>query len=321
MQNIIDTNWKKGLEEYKKDTLLFHNAPSILNSVSLVEDYTMGELEAFANDRMYSGEGIRRYDGTWAKPEDVLDDDIFGDDMMRISYQQGQLNLKDWNLMDSLGWLGNVNQNLKNYIEASDEKTKKAYYDTLDGKTKELLKTIDQYTPKGDDIKGRFTLAYDENHEPYWQEVLTDSNTRKKLETAGISLVNSYGSKKYSDGAIKSGVRSFAKGVVDLFPGLLQFGAMVGDLVESTANGIAGNGFNADYDFANQIADDIQEWVDNSMLGSSTYKADENLFDNWESFSSGLGQGVSSLVGYMGYARAVNWIGRGVKAAVKGVGK
>lgn len=44
MQNIIDNNWKKGLEEYKKDTLLFHNAPSVLNRSSLIEDYMYNEL-------------------------------------------------------------------------------------------------------------------------------------------------------------------------------------------------------------------------------------------------------------------------------------
>ena len=50
MQNIIGNDWKKGLEEYRRDALLFHNAPSVLNRSSLVEDYTMSELEALAND-------------------------------------------------------------------------------------------------------------------------------------------------------------------------------------------------------------------------------------------------------------------------------
>lgn len=320
MQNIIDNDWKKGLEEYRRDALLFHNAPSVLNRSSLVEDYTMSELEALANDEMYQGRGLRRYDGTWATPEDVLDDDIFGDDMMRISYEEGQLNLKDWDLTKSLGWLSNTNQNLKNYIEASDDETKQAYYDTLDGKTKELLKNIDQYTPTGSDVKGRFTLMYDEEGNPYWQEVLTDSNTRKKLETAGVSLVNSYGSKNYADGALKSGVRSFAKGIADIIPGIVQFGAMIEDLGEATSNAIAGNGFVSDYDDLNQIADDMQDWVDNSMVGKTSDKTNDGLFDNWESFASGLGQGASSLVGYLGIARAASFVGTGAKALTKGAG-
>lgn len=320
MQTIISNDWKKGLEEYQRDALLFHNAPSVLNSSSLVEDYTMGELEAFANDEMYQGRGLRRYDGTWAKPEEVLDDDVFGDDMMRISYEEGQLNLKDWDLAKSLGWLSDTNQSLKKYIEASDDETKKAYYDTLDGRTKELLKNIDEYTPSGSDIKGRFTLMYDEEGKPYWQEVLTDGNTRKKLETAGVSLVNSYGSKNYSDGAIKSGVRSFAKGIADIIPGVVQFGAMLEDLGEATSNAISGNGFVSDYDELNELADEMQDWVDNSMVGKTSDKSAEGLFDNWESFASGLGQGASSLVGYMGIARGVSVLGKGAKALTKGAG-
>ena len=320
MQNIIDNNWKKGLEEYKKDTLLFHNAPSVLNRSSLIEDYMYNELQALANDEMYQGKGIRRYDGTWATPEEVLDDDVFGDDMMRISYEEGQLNLKDWDLTKSLGWLNDVKQNLKNYVESSDDKTKQAYYDTLDGKTKELLKNIDKYNPSGSDVQGRFTLMYDEQGNPYWQEVLTDSNTRKKLETAGLSLVNSYGSTKYADGALKSGIRSFAKGVTEIIPGIVQFGAMTEDLHEATANAMMGNGFKSDYDIANEVADAMQEWVDNSMVGQTSDKASEGLFDNWESFASGLGQGASSLVGYMGSARAISWVGKGAKALTKGAG-
>ena len=320
MQTIISNDWKKGLEEYQRDALLFHNAPSVLNSSSLVEDYTMSELEAFANDEMYQGRGLRRYDGTWAKPEEVLDDDVFSDDMMRISYEEGQLNLKDWDLAKSLGWLSDTNQSLKKYIEASDDETKKAYYDTLDGRTKELLKNIDEYTPSGSDIKGRFTLMYDDEGKPYWQEVLTDSNTRKKLETAGVSLVNSYGSKNYSDGAIKSGVRSFAKGIADIIPGIVQFGAMLEDLGEATSNAISGNGFVSDYDELNKLADEMQDWVDNSMVGKTSDRSAEGLFDNWESFASGLGQGASSLVGYMGIARGVSALGKGAKMLTKGAG-
>ena len=161
---------------------------------------------------------------------------------------------------------------------------------------------------------------YDEEGKPYWQEILTDSNTRKKLETAGVSLVNSYGSKNYADGALKSGVRSFAKGIADIIPGIVQFGAMIEDLGEATSNAISGNGFVSDYDDLNQIADDMQDWVDNSMVGKTSDKTSDGLFDNWESFASGLGQGASSLVGYLGIARAASFVGTGAKALTKGAG-
>lgn len=317
MYNTVtnSNNINRGLNNFAQGLGYFYSAPSIINNITLAEDRPYAELEAIADNEMNYGRGVRRYDGTWSTLDD-LDKDIFGDDMMRISYDENnQPKLSNYDLTNNLGWLANPDEDLKNYIDSKDENTKKAYYDLLDGDTKKILKQIQDLQPTENNITGRFTVAQDENGNPYWQEVLVDGANKKKLEAAGISLVNSYGARKYSDGAITSGIRSLIKSVADVVPTILSLNAAQKDLQEAVANAILGNGFKSEYDITNEWADNVSEWLDESMIGRTSYQAENGIFNSWEGFASGLGQGIGSLVQYGGVGKVIGAVGKaGVRA-------
>ena len=299
-------NITKGLRNFTQGLSYFDLAPSVINYTTLAEDRPYAELEALADQEMYNGKGVRRYDGSWSTIDD-LDTDLFGDNMMRVTYNSdNKPSLENYDITKSLGWLANTNVDLKNYIDATDDNTRQAYYNLLDGDAKKLLKQINEVTPTQDDVVGRFTIASDENGNPYWQEVLVDKNSRKKLEAAGVSLVNSYGARKYSDGVITSGVRSLIKTVADVVPTILQLRAATKDIGEALVNAIAGNGFTSEYDITNEWADNVSEWLDESMIGKTSYQAENGVFNSWEGFASGLGQGLGSLIQYGGVGKIIN---------------
>lgn len=317
MYNTITNNddIQRGVQNFYQGLSYFYSTPSIINSSTVAEDRPLAELEALADNEMNFGKGVRRYDGTWASI-DELDTDLFGDDMMRITYDENNRpQLGNYDLVKSLGWLANTDISLKDYIETSDEKTKKVYYDLLDGKTKKIIDQINDIQNNtvdvmDDPLRGRFTLMQDEDGNPYWQEVLVNGSNKQKLEAAGISLVHAYGSKKYSDGAITSGVRSFAKSVADFVPSIMHLAAGIEDLGEALVNGLSGDGFHSDYDALNKSADAVQEWLDESMIGRTSYLADSGVFNSWEGFISGLGQGAGSLVQFGVAGRAVGLGGK-----------
>lgn len=311
--NANDIN--RGLNNFAQGLGYFYSAPSIINNITLAENRPYAELEAIADNEMNFGRGVRRYDGTWSTLDD-LDKDIFGDDMMRISYDENnQPKLSNYDLTNNLGWLANPDENLKNYIDSKDENTKKAYYNLLDGDTKKILKQIQDLQPTENNITGRFTVAQDENGNPYWQEVLVDDVNKQKLEAAGVSLVNSYGARKYTDGAITSGIRSLIKSVADVVPAVLSLNAAQRDLQEAVANAILGNGFKSEYDITNEWADNVSEWLDESMIGRTSYQAENGIFNSWEGFASGLGQGIGSLIQYGGVGKVIGVVGKaGVRA-------
>jgi hypothetical protein len=118
------------------------------------------------------------------------------------------------------------------------------------------------------------------------------------MEAAGISLVNAYGPNKYSDGVLKSGVRSFVKGLADVVPNIAGVVAGAKDIRESALNGITGKGFIAEKDATNEFYEAANRYLNESLIGKTSYVSQQGLFDNWESFSSQLGQGASSLVQY-----------------------
>ena len=331
MYNTVTNNddIQKGLSNYYSGLSYFYSAPSIINSATVGQDRPYAELQALADYEMYSGRGIRRYDGSWVSPDNLnreLDSNIFKDDLMRITYDQGQPNVKEYDIANNLGWLRNPDEDLKNYIEAQDDKTKKVYYDLLDGKTKQILDNIQELSFTENDalnreFKGRFTIMQDEEGNPYWQEVLTDGIIDKKLEAAGVSIVNTYGRKKLEDGAITSGVRSLAKSVADLYPTILYLGAAIEDLGEATTNWISGNGFKSEYDNLNYAADEVQDWLDNSLIGRTSYAQDAGITDNWEGFIGGLAQGAGSLIQFGVAGRVAGAVGRLAGRAARGAAR
>lgn len=318
-QNIVDDNsWRQGLLEAKKNAAQFYSDIDIVNEAFTKEALGTPEMEALADEQMYNGKGIRRYDGTWVSPEDVLDDNLFSDDLMRITYEQDQaVSARKFKMLNELGFLGGEDsQTIKDYLSAATPEQKQMYYDALDGKVKDALKTIDKIDKDNEfngietPIQGRFYLAADEETgQPYWQEVLLSDKDKKKLELAGISLVNTYGRNKYSDGAIKSGLRSFVKGVADIVPNVMDTFAAVGDLFEATSNLITNGEFKSVYSVDNEDADAVRDYLDDSLIGKSSVKANAGTFDNWEGFISGLGQGASSLAEYY-------LLGRGIKSGL-----
>lgn len=311
--------WKKGYQQFLKDFASFHSVPSILNSSTLAVDKPMLELQHMAN---HHPNGVRRYDGTWADPYEVLDEDFTGDEKLSITYDENDnLDLSNYNVINGLGWLGSP-ESLKQFVDKQSEAGQEAYSDMIDGNLIKLLSTIKEkeYQPNAQKgVKGRFVLAQDENGEPYWQELLVDSDSAKKLELAGVSLVNTYGPQKYSDGAVKQGLKSFTKGVADIVPNLMQFAAGTKDLGEALVNGFTGEGFHADYTTDNEIADDVQKWLDDSWIGQQSYLAQQGVTDNWEGFASGLGQGASSLVQFGVVGKGIGLAAKGVNAITKGL--
>lgn len=327
-QNIVnDSDWRRGLAEAKKNAAQYYQDIDIVNNAFTKEALGTPEIEALADEQMYNGKGVRRYDGTWADPRQVLDDNIFQDDLMRITYQQeGLLNARRFKLLDELGFLGGEdNQSIRDYLTETDPEKKEQYYQVLDGKVKDALKAVDQQVKTNElngteePIKGRFYLAMDEETgQPYWQEVLLSPKDKKKLELAGVSIVNAYGRNKYSDGALKSGIRSFAKGVADIVPNVMDTFAAAGDLFEASSNLITNGEFKSQYSAMNEDADSVREWLDDSLIGKTSVKSNEGVFSNWESFITNLGQGASSLAEYYflgrGLRSGIELLGSGVKA-------
>lgn len=311
--------WEKSYQRYLNDIATFHTVPSILNSSTLAEGKPMVELQFMANSHP---NGVRRYDGTWANPEEVLDEDFMGDEKLSITYDDNNnLDLSDYNVINGLGWLGSP-ETLKEYVDKQSGAGQEAYSDMIDGNLIKLLSTVKdkEYQPNAQkNVKGRFVLAQDEEGNPYWQELLTDNDSAKKLELAGVSLVNTYGPQKYSDGALKTGLKSFAKGVADIVPNLLQVAAGAEDLGEALVNGFSGDGFHADYDSLNEIADDTQKWLNDSWLGQQSYLAQQGVTDSWEGFAAGLGQGASSLVQFGLVGRGIGLLAKGATALTKGL--
>lgn len=311
--------WKKSYQRYLNNIATFHSVPSILNSSTLAQDKPMLELQYMANSHP---NGVRRYDGTWSNPEEVLDEDFMGDEKLSITYDENDnLDLSNYNVINGLGWLGSP-ESLKQYVDKQSSAGQEAYSDMIDGNLIKLLSTIKEkeYQPNAQkDVKGRFVLAQDEDGNPYWQELLVDGDSAKKLELAGVSLVNTYGPQKYSDGAVKQGLKSFTKGVADIVPNLMQFAAGTKDLGEALINGFTGEGFYADYTADNEVADDVQKWLDDSWIGQQSYLAQQGVTDNWEGFASGLGQGASSLVQFGLVGRGIGLAAKGISAATKGL--
>lgn len=311
--------WKKSYQRYLNNIAIFHSVPSILNSSTLAQDKPMLELQYMANNHP---NGVKRYDGTWANPEEVLDEDFMGDEKLSITYDENDnLDLSNYNVINGLGWLGSP-ESLKQYVDKQSEAGQEAYSDMIDGNLIKLLSTIKEkeYQPNAQkDVKGRFVLAQDEDGNPYWQELLVDGDSAKKLELAGVSLVNTYGPQKYSDGVVKQGLKSFTKGVADIVPNLMQFVAGTKDLGEALVNGFTGEGFYADYTADNEVADDVQKWLDDSWIGQQSYLAQQGVTDNWEGFASGLGQGASSLVQFGLVGRGIGLAAKGISAATKGL--
>ena len=318
----------EGLKDFLQNLGQFRSIGSTINSRTLAQNMSIPEMEAYANDEMNEGRGIRRYDGSWSRPEDVLDSSIFQtEDLLRISYgEDGKAKLNDLSLTKDLGWLG-TNVSLKDYIDNTTNTRAKSQYEKLiEGKSLEVLNSIREnreneqkgianVSDKGKDVKGRFTLMTDENGKPYWQEVLTDANTRKTMEAAGIALVNAYGPNKYSDGALKSGVRSFVKGLADVVPNIAGIVAGAKDIKEAALNGITGKGFIAERDATNEFYDAANKYLNESLIGKTSYVSQQDLFDNWESFSSQLGQGASSLVTYGAVGRGIGIVQKGLTKA------
>ena len=311
--------WEKSYQRYLNDIATFHTVPSILNSSTLAEGKPMVELQFMANSH---SKGVRRYDGTWSNPEEVLDEDFMGDEKLSITYDDNDnLDLSNYNVINGLGWLGSP-ETLKQYVDNQSSAGQDAYSDMIDGNLIKLLSTIKEkeYQPNAQkDVKGRFVLAQDENGDPYWQELLVDNNSAKKLELAGVTLVNTYGPQKYSDGALKQGLKSFVKGVADIVPNVMQFAAGTKDLGEALVNGFNGEGFHADYTSDNELADDIQKWLNDSWIGQQSYLAQQGVTDNWEVFASGLGQGASSLVQFGLVGKGIGLASKAMTAVTKGL--
>lgn len=99
----------------------------------------------------------------------------------------------------------------------------------------------------------------------------------------------------------------------------MQFAAGTKDLGEALVNGFTGEGFHADYTTDNEIADDVQKWLDDSWIGQQSYLAQQGVTDNWEGFASGLGQGASSLVQFGVVGKGIGLAAKGVNALTKGL--
>lgn len=294
------TNNPEGLAKYNLGLSVYKTLPSIINS-NFNEGLSNEEIESIAVSNSFDDDTYIEADELGGGKKSIhdlgLDKDFLGNTLLRRSL--GYLSEQD-------------NLDIADFTEETKGNTRNNFLKVMRGKTDAVLSQLKQkedlqegdgdfqlysyFTPAVDPETGKYTL----------KRVIGTKDAMAKVELAGASIINSYGPKKFSTNFAIEGAKGFSKGLINVIPGVYSFGAGFSDIVEASKNLLSGNGFKADYDALNALADyRWEEQTQDTMYGQSSTRAEGDLFTNPQSFFNQLANGVSSYMQYAGYSRAL----------------
>lgn len=307
------TNNPEGLKNYQIGYAAYKSLPSFINDnfkegLSNEETESVALFNAIKNNEFITADEFGSEKG---RLSDLgLDKDLLGNTLLR----------------KSLGYLSSKDE-LDKFADNTEGNTRNNFMKIMKGRTDEVLKQLKDKEEGDFQVYSYFVPTVDpETGELTLKQVVGTKEALGKIELAGASTVNSYGPKQFSSGNGLAGfatgiTKGFASGIHDIYPSVLGAASAVSNTAESMYNLATKGEYKSNYDNLDALYDyrKMEENMDVSYY-NSTIKQDKGAFNNLESFGAALGNGLSSLVGYATYGRALGGLGFGALGSMWGAG-
>ena len=315
---------------------MYPNFDTITNNPEGLKNYQIGyaaykSLPSFINDNFKEGlsneetESVALFNAI--KNNEFITADEFGSEKSRLSDLGLDKDLLGNTLLrKSLGYLSSKDE-LDKFADNTEGNTRNNFMKIMKGRTDEVLKQLKDKEEGDFQVYSYFVPTVDpETGELTLKQVVGTKEALGKIELAGASTVNSYGPKQFSSGnglaGFASGItKGFASGIHDIYTSVLGAASAVSNTAESMYNLATKGEYKSNYDNLDALYDyrKMEENMDVSYY-NSTIKQDKGAFNNLESFGAALGNGLSSLVGYAAYGRALGGLGFGDLGSMWGAG-
>ena len=315
---------------------MYPNFDTITNNPEGLKNYQIGyaaykSLPSFINDNFKEGlsneetESVALFNAI--KNNEFITADEFGSEKSRLSDLGLDKDLLGNTLLrKSLGYLSSKDE-LDKFADNTEGNTRNNFMKIMKGRTDEVLKQLKDKEEGDFQVYSYFVPTVDpETGELTLKQVVGTKEALGKIELAGASTVNSYGPKQFSSGNGLAGfatgiTKGFASGIHDIYPSVLGAASAVSNTAESMYNLATKGEYKSNYDNLDALYDyrKMEENMDVSYY-NSTIKQDKGAFNNLESFGAALGNGLSSLVGYAAYGRALGGLGFGTLGSMWGAG-
>lgn len=315
---------------------MYPNFDTITNNPEGLKNYQIGyaaykSLPSFINDNFKEGlsneetESVALFNAI--KNNEFITADEFGSEKSRLSDLGLDKDLLGNTLLrKSLGYLSSKDE-LDKFADNTEGNTRNNFMKIMKGRTDEVLKQLKDKEEGDFQVYSYFVPTVDpETGELTLKQVVGTKEALGKIELAGASTVNSYGPKQFSSGNGLAGfatgiTKGFASGIHDIYPSVLGAASAVSNTAESMYNLATKGEYKSNYDRLDALYDyrKMEENMDVSYY-NSTIKQDKGAFNNLESFGAALGNGLSSLVGYAAYGRALGGLGFGTLGSMWGAG-
>ena len=315
---------------------MYPNFDTITNNPEGLKNYQIGyaaykSLPSFINDNFKEGlsneetESVALFNAI--KNNEFITADEFGSEKSRLSDLGLDKDLLGNTLLrKSLGYLSSKDE-LDKFADNTEGNTRNNFMKIMKGRTDEVLKQLKDKEEGDFQVYSYFVPTVDpETGELTLKQVVGTKEALGKIELAGASTVNSYGPKQFSSGNGLAGfatgiTKGFASGIHDIYPSVLGAASAVSNTAESMYNLATKGEYKSNYDNLDALYDyrKMEENMDVSYY-NSTIKQDKGAFNNLESFGAALGNGLSSLVGYAAYGRALGGLGFGALGSMWGAG-
>ena len=307
------TNNPEGLKNYQIGYAAYKSLPSFINDnfkegLSNEETESVALFNAIKNNEFITADEFGSEKG---RLSDLgLDKDLLGNTLLR----------------KSLGYLSSKDE-LDKFADNTEGNTRNNFMKIMKGRTDEVLKQLKDKEEGDFQVYSYFVPTVDpETGELTLKQVVGTKEALGKIELAGASTVNAYGPKQFSSGNGLAGfatgiTKGFASGIHDIYPSVLGAASAVSNTAESMYNLATKGEYKSNYDNLDALYDyrKMEENMDVSYY-NSTIKQDKGAFNNLESFGAALGNGLSSLVGYAAYGRALGGLGFGTLGSMWGAG-
>lgn len=315
---------------------MYPNFDTITNNPEGLKNYQIGyaaykSLPSFINDNFKEGlsneetESVALFNAI--KNNEFITADEFGSEKSRLSDLGLDKDLLGNTLLrKSLGYLSSKDE-LDKFADNTEGNTRNNFMKIMKGRTDEVLKQLKDKEEGDFQVYSYFVPTVDpETGELTLKQVVGTKEALGKIELAGASTVNSYGPKQFSSGNGLAGfatgiTKGFASGIHDIYTSVLGAASAVSNTAESMYNLATKGEYKSNYDNLDALYDyrKMEENMDVSYY-NSTIKQDKGAFNNLESFGAALGNGLSSLVGYAAYGRALGGLGFGTLGSMWGAG-
>lgn len=315
---------------------MYPNFDTITNNPEGLKNYQIGyaaykSLPSFINDNFKEGlsneetESVALFNAI--KNNEFITADEFGSEKSRLSDLGLDKDLLGNTLLrKSLGYLSSKDE-LDKFADNTEGNTRNNFMKIMKGRTDEVLKQLKDKEEGDFQVYSYFVPTVDpETGELTLKQVVGTKEALGKIELAGASTVNSYGPKQFSSGNGLAGfatgiTKGFASGIHDIYASVLGAASAVSNTAESMYNLATKGEYKSNYDNLDALYDyrKMEENMDVAYF-NSTIKQGKGAFNNLESFGAALGNGLSSLVGYAAYGRALGGLGFGDLGSMWGAG-